>query len=207
MSLTRYCQPRAKPIGLTVGLAYFCLTARLERIHTDSICYIEMAAPTALVSTKRGSKVNSKYYAIEEIRAVKRKSQTDSSVTHVLVKWEGYDESENTWEPVSNLSTDKKAMLDKFESCKNQWMWEYYLDKAQDGMKAGWHLINPASWPILSQVFYDYCCGYTISQATLVASGKYKYQLDFDAMQQTNAVHKDHTVRPIRCRPIYPPVA
>ena len=48
-------------------------------------------------------------YNVEKILKRKRTKDGDGDVRY-LVKWEGYDNSENTWEPTQNLSGCPQAL-------------------------------------------------------------------------------------------------
>ena len=50
------------------------------------------------------------YDEIEKI--VDKRVDSDGKVEY-LVKWKGYDDKENTWEPVENIEAD--AMIEEFE--------------------------------------------------------------------------------------------
>ena len=53
---------------------------------------------------------NDEEYEVEKIIATRKKNKK----TEYLIKWKGYDDSENTWEPESNLSQCKQ-LIKQFE--------------------------------------------------------------------------------------------
>lgn len=46
-------------------------------------------------------------YSVEKVLSVKLDEETGAPIW--LVKWEGYDESHNTWEPDGNMVTARRA--------------------------------------------------------------------------------------------------
>ena len=38
------------------------------------------------------------------------------SLVHYLIKWAGYPDSDNTWEPLSNLSVGAKMLVDAYNA-------------------------------------------------------------------------------------------
>lgn len=50
-----------------------------------------------------------KYYSVEDILAIKNKKGKD----YFLVKWEGFNHTENTWEPHENLR-NVEWMIEEF---------------------------------------------------------------------------------------------
>merc|ERR1712086_719978 len=59
-----------------------------------------------------GAEEEEEEYEIESI--VKRKPQGKDGKYEYWVKWKGYDEAENTWEPEENLEGSAKEMLKAF---------------------------------------------------------------------------------------------
>ena len=57
-----------------------------------------------------GSSEEEEYYIVEKILDKKKEGKK----IFYYVKWVGYPESENTWEPLSNL-TNVKQMLKEFD--------------------------------------------------------------------------------------------
>merc|ERR1712209_351956 len=49
-----------------------------------------------------------------EVETVVSKRDTDEGKVEYLVKWKGYDASDNTWEPVENLESSQE-LIDEFE--------------------------------------------------------------------------------------------
>lgn len=54
---------------------------------------------------------NSQYYEVEKIIS---KRKLEKGGHEYLIKWKGYDSSQNTWEPISNLNKAKNV-LEQFE--------------------------------------------------------------------------------------------
>ena len=70
--------------------------------------------PAQKPKTKTKSQQKKKWY-IESVKEVKKERGTFK----YLIKWEGYDESENSWEPLKNLDTESqqiaRQMKEKYE--------------------------------------------------------------------------------------------
>jgi hypothetical protein len=72
------------------------------RIHpTFHVSLIEPAPDSVPVQTKaEGRNEDEKHYEVEKILAVR----ITGNRPYYLIKWKGYDTSENTWEPINNLN-------------------------------------------------------------------------------------------------------
>lgn len=142
-----------------------------------------------------------KTYEVEGIRAAK---YANTEPTHYLIKWKDYPEQENTWEPVKPNFTAGACVAEwnDMEHCYGcRWQWEYFLEKPQDGLAAGWHPMPVSVWYKLDLAFRSFCTG-GVTKSLEVTCGKYKYNMDFTTMKEENLTHKNHTKRAIRCIPI-----
>merc|ERR1719204_2987566 len=63
---------------------------------------------------KKKGKKKKKAEAEYEVENVVSKRETDEGKVEYLVKWKGYDASDNTWEPVENLESSQE-LIDEFE--------------------------------------------------------------------------------------------
>ena len=59
---------------------------------------------------KKKKKAEAEY----EVESVVSKRDTGEGKVEYLVKWKGYDASDNTWEPVENLESSQE-LIDEFE--------------------------------------------------------------------------------------------
>ena len=59
---------------------------------------------------KKKKKAEAEY----EVESVVSKRDTEEGKVEYLVKWKGYDVSDNTWEPVENLESSQE-LIDEFE--------------------------------------------------------------------------------------------
>lgn len=62
------------------------------------------------------SKSSNKFYEVEKIKG----SKTIKKQKYYLVKWKGYSEKENTWEPQRNFSTNPKIIEEYENEIKNK---------------------------------------------------------------------------------------
>merc|ERR1712152_105577 len=61
-----------------------------------------------------GGKKKKKAEAEYEVENVVSKRETDEGKVEYLVKWKGWNASDNTWEPVENLESSQE-LIDEFE--------------------------------------------------------------------------------------------
>merc|ERR1712099_184265 len=61
-----------------------------------------------------GGKKKKKAEAEYEVESVVSKRETDEGKVEYLVKWKGWNASDNTWEPVENLESSQE-LIDEFE--------------------------------------------------------------------------------------------
>merc|ERR1712200_276911 len=61
-----------------------------------------------------GGKKKKKAEAEYEVESVVSKRGTEEGKVEYLVKWKGYDASDNTWEPIENLESSQE-LIDEFE--------------------------------------------------------------------------------------------
>jgi transposase InsO family protein len=83
----------------------------MRRIHANfHISLLEPAPENAKLATNVEIEEEAENeYEVEDILSMKRVS----GKPHYLVKWKGYDTSENTWEPIENL-TDCRQLVQQF---------------------------------------------------------------------------------------------
>merc|ERR1712004_477853 len=62
------------------------------------------------IKGKKKKKAEAEY----EVESVVSKRETDEGKVEYLVKWKGYDASDNTWEPIENLESSQE-LIDEFE--------------------------------------------------------------------------------------------
>merc|ERR1711963_303737 len=60
---------------------------------------------------KKKGKKKKKAEAEYEVENVVSKRETDEGKVEYLVKWKGYDASDNTWEPVENLESSQELIM------------------------------------------------------------------------------------------------
>merc|ERR1712107_831225 len=63
---------------------------------------------------KKKGKKKKKAEAEYEVESVVSKRETEEGKVEYLVKWKGYDASDNTWEPIDNLESSQE-LIDEFE--------------------------------------------------------------------------------------------
>merc|ERR1711963_625712 len=63
---------------------------------------------------KKKGKKKKKAEAEYEVESVVSKRETEEGKVEYLVKWKGYDASDNTWEPIENLESSQ-GLIDEFE--------------------------------------------------------------------------------------------
>lgn len=96
-------QPEAKDGELSIGkhihsLHYYGLT---EIIDEELRVFLDKSSTNSQKSEDEGSGASeeSNIYEVERLMGV----QVIQGVEHYNVKWEGYDQGQNTWEPISNF--------------------------------------------------------------------------------------------------------
>ena len=60
---------------------------------------------------------SSEYFDVEAFRDIQKKGKNNNKKLLILVKWEGYPESDNTWEPVENIPPS--TAIDLLDELKN----------------------------------------------------------------------------------------
>lgn len=156
------------------------------------------------------AKTDKDIFTAEEIRArktrqedgkrqEKKSSRTGSRILY-LVKWQGQDEKDNSWEPSSNI-LDKSLIRDFEERNKKlNWKWEYYAPSIQDGKPAGWLKFEDGNNDEINAAYEKWLDG-TRKESSVqiqVLANQYTYDIDFETMTQKNMTRKEHTTRPIR---------
>merc|ERR1711862_373152 len=63
---------------------------------------------------KKGKKKKKKAEAEYEVESIVSKRTSEEGKVEYLVKWKGWNSSDNTWEPVDNLQSSKE-LIDEFE--------------------------------------------------------------------------------------------
>jgi len=144
-------------------------------------------------------------YEVERILAV-RLDPASKTVHSCLIKWKGYDDTHNSWEPDANVDAGpaRNEALTHIWSPNAKWTWEYYLAQPQDGYAAGWHPFDQSAQDAMSHYLFFYCHGIKpLGDQLVVVSGprRYSYTIDIAAMTQTNANLPNKMMRPIRCTP------
>merc|ERR1712099_216726 len=61
-----------------------------------------------------GGKKKKKAEAEYEVESIVSKRESDEGKVEYLVKWKGWNASDNTWEPVENLESSQE-LIDEFE--------------------------------------------------------------------------------------------
>eukprot|EP00294_Goniomonas_avonlea_P006570 CAMPEP_0114563684 /NCGR_PEP_ID=MMETSP0114-20121206/13263_1 /TAXON_ID=31324 /ORGANISM="Goniomonas sp, Strain m" /LENGTH=239 /DNA_ID=CAMNT_0001749591 /DNA_START=26 /DNA_END=745 /DNA_ORIENTATION=+ len=145
--------------------------------------------------TKKPQKKND-IFAVEYLKAAKKEGNT----TMYLVKWEGYPESQNTWEPAKNIldSSLISDMKDRVAPrAASGLRWQYFLDSPVDGKVPGWYDYDLSASESVEAAYQDWQSDAT-TDVRSVRSGHFSYQIDFNGMTQTNIDHPAHRVRSIR---------
>lgn len=162
-------------------------------------------APFARFPSK-ASQDTSTVFTVDEIRAKRLRpemnKQNRKPKPEYYIKWQGQDESENSWEPSANiLDKDLIATFEEREK-KGGWQWQYYAPLPQNGKPAGWLDFDAAHNDELNAAYEKWLtapigspCSFPIIQ---VAFSGYKYDIDFVFMHQTNLTHPQHTRRQLR---------
>merc|ERR1712062_176657 len=75
---------------------------------------VEVDAKEKPRKKKKKGKKKKKAEAEYEVESVVSKRDTEEGKVEYLVKWKGYDASDNTWEPIENLESSQE-LIDEFE--------------------------------------------------------------------------------------------
>eukprot|EP00735_Rhodelphis_limneticus_P007161 TRINITY_DN19666_c0_g1::TRINITY_DN19666_c0_g1_i1::g.3342::m.3342 TRINITY_DN19666_c0_g1::TRINITY_DN19666_c0_g1_i1::g.3342 ORF type:complete len:229 (-),score=39.52,sp/Q14781/CBX2_HUMAN/50.00/2e-10,Chromo/PF00385.19/8.2e-13,Chromo/PF00385.19/3.6e+03,WWE/PF02825.15/5.2e+02,WWE/PF02825.15/1.2e-05,Mtf2_C/PF14061.1/0.041 TRINITY_DN19666_c0_g1_i1:74-733(-) len=132
-------------------------------------------------------------YPVEELKATK----TVKGKVFYLVKWEGYSNAHNTWEPEDNILDPELIENLKKKGTEGNVVWQYYHDKPQDGKTVGWHDYTPEAAQIVEDAYLGWLKDPHVD-IRAVKSGQWMYEVDFNLMKQKNIQHEAHTVRDIR---------
>merc|ERR1712223_439924 len=85
-----------------------------EVMEGDDEDDVEVDAEEKPRKKKKKGKKKKKAGAEYEVESVVSKRGTEEGKVEYLVKWKGYDASDNTWEPVENLESSQE-LIDEFE--------------------------------------------------------------------------------------------
>merc|ERR1719370_2487260 len=85
-----------------------------EVMEGDDEDDVEVDAKEKPRKKKKKGKKKKKAEAEYEVESVVSKRGTEEGKVEYLVKWKGYDASDNTWEPVENLESSQE-LIDEFE--------------------------------------------------------------------------------------------
>merc|ERR1712113_77832 len=85
-----------------------------EVMEGDDEDDVEVDAKEKPRKKKKKGKKKKKAEAEYEVENVVSKRETDEGKVEYLVKWKGYDASDNTWEPIENLESSQE-LIDEFE--------------------------------------------------------------------------------------------
>jgi hypothetical protein len=142
-------------------------------------------------------------YEVECIRAIAH--DHTGAATYCLVQWKAFDEAHTGWEPMTNITHSSELLKEAEQRAKDgaKWKWEYYLDKAMDGMEPGWHPYDATAADSMSKYFSSWCkdTDSMAEKSECVQSGHFMYEIDFKQMKQKNIRVAPFTERPIRCIP------
>jgi len=139
-------------------------------------------------------------FDVEELRA----KRVRNGKTEYLVKWLDYEEEDNTWEPEEHILGKELVPTLEKKVVSGPWSWQYYVEKPVDGKPVGWHTFEDDQGVSISAAYQAWCDGSAGSTTTInfsrtIMPGKqFQYTLDFEAMEQRNDTHRDHTVRKLR---------
>jgi hypothetical protein len=104
-----------------------------------AICISEPDTETTKKQGKRKNGQEKMQYKVERI--VKKEGKGPSA--KFLVKWEGYDEKDNTWEPASNLSKCRSLITEFYQARKNNLLPSISQTKTAPADKKNFAVKNP----------------------------------------------------------------
>ena len=140
-------------------------------------------------------------FEVDELRASRKRN----GKTEYFVKWAGFDEIDNSWEPEENIHGPK--LIPKLEERKAARVWQYYVSEPVDDKKVGWHEFADDEGVSITQAYQAWLddakapSKVAFARTVLNKAGKastFQYTLDFEAMTQRNDTHASHTVRRLR---------
>jgi len=70
-------------------------------------------------TTEEAAHLEANESQVYEVEAIKYDKQVIGKGTYYFVKWKGYDDDDNTWEPTSHLP-DAQVMVDEFIASKKE---------------------------------------------------------------------------------------
>lgn len=110
---------RSSPILLRAAK---CKASPAKGRHTAAAAKAQTApVASSAAAAKSKPKPKPKQYEVECIRAIRRVGGgSQSGEREYLLKWRGYAESENTWEPLSSLGSSCMSLLREFEASKQR---------------------------------------------------------------------------------------
>jgi hypothetical protein len=141
-------------------------------------------------------------FAVDELRASRKRN----GKTEYLVKWSGFDDKDNSWEPEENIHGPKLIphLKDRMDGRR---VWQYYVDKPIDDKKIGWHDFADDEGVSITQLYQAWLddekapSKVPFERTVVTKSGKtntFKYTLDFETLTQRNETHVQHNVRALR---------
>ena len=99
-------------------------------------------------------------YEVERILAVIL-DPASKTVHSCLIKWKGYDDTHNSWEPDANVDAFelRQEALTCVWSQDPKWTWEYCFAVPQDGYAAGSYPFDRSAQHAMSKYLLFYCLG------------------------------------------------
>merc|ERR1711998_95652 len=108
---------------------------------------IDMAKEEVKAESNEESDGDEEEYEIESI--IKKRKQSDGAWEY-FVKWKGYDDSDNTWEPQENLESSAKEMLKTFNEKSSKKRGRKAAEdnddeeEEQEEAQVGYHCVPPS---------------------------------------------------------------
>ena len=132
-------------------------------------------------------------FEVEQLLA----ERTRSKGKEFLVRWAGYSEADDTWEPEANILGDE--LVPKL--ALREWTWQFEVTTAVDGLSVGWHDFDKEMQKPMNtayQAWLDKKGPKTLAVCRTKGKSTFHYTLNWENQTQRNETHADHTVRNIR---------